>query len=113
MSPVGGVGINLAVQDAVATANILADRLRAGSVTIEDLRRVQRRRAFPARMTQAGQIFIQKRVITRVLAGTQPLSPPLILKLFGWFPLLRRIPARLVGIGVRPEHVRTPEAASP
>jgi 2-polyprenyl-6-methoxyphenol hydroxylase-like FAD-dependent oxidoreductase len=113
MSPAGGVGINLAIQDAVATANILAEGLRAGSVTIEDLRRVQRRRAFPARMTQAGQIFIQKRVITRVLGGTQPLSPPLILKLFGWFPLLRRIPARLVGIGVRPEHVRTQEAASP
>jgi 2-polyprenyl-6-methoxyphenol hydroxylase-like FAD-dependent oxidoreductase len=113
MSPVGGVGINLAIQDAVATANLLAERLRAGSVTIEDLRRVQRRRAFPARLTQAGQIFIQKRVITRVLGGTTPLSPPLILKLFKWFPLLRRIPARLVGIGVRPEHVRTPEIASP
>jgi 2-polyprenyl-6-methoxyphenol hydroxylase-like FAD-dependent oxidoreductase len=112
MSPVGGVGINLAIQDAVATANILADRLRAGSVTIEDLRQVQRRRAFPARMTQAGQIFIQRRVITRVLGGTQPLSPPLIAKLFGWFPLLRRIPARLIGIGVRPEHVRTPEVMS-
>jgi 2-polyprenyl-6-methoxyphenol hydroxylase-like FAD-dependent oxidoreductase len=113
MSPVGGVGINLAIQDAVAAANLLAEGLRAGSVTLEDLRRVQHRRAFPARMTQAGQIFVQKRVITRVLAGRQPLSPPLILKLFGWFPLLRRIPARLVGIGVRPEHIRTPEIASP
>jgi 2-polyprenyl-6-methoxyphenol hydroxylase-like FAD-dependent oxidoreductase len=112
MSPVGGVGINLAIQDAVATANILAERLRAGSVTLENLKAVQRRRAFPARMTQAGQIFIQRRVITRVLGGTQPLSPPLVLKLLGRFPLLRRIPARLVGIGVRPEHIRTPEVTN-
>jgi 2-polyprenyl-6-methoxyphenol hydroxylase-like FAD-dependent oxidoreductase len=111
MSPVGGVGINLAIQDAVATANILAERLRAGRVTIEDLRQVQHRRAFPARMTQAGQVFIQRRVITRVLGGSKPLSPPLIMKLLGWFPILRRIPARLVGIGVRPEHIRTAEAA--
>jgi 2-polyprenyl-6-methoxyphenol hydroxylase-like FAD-dependent oxidoreductase len=111
MSPVGGVGINLAIQDAVATANILAERLRAGRVTIEDLRQVQHRRAFPARMSQAGQVFIQRRVITRVLGGSKPLSPPLIMKLLGWFPILRRIPARLVGIGVRPEHIRTEEAA--
>ena len=111
MSPVGGVGINLAIQDAVATANILAERLRAGRVTIEDLRQVQRRRAFPARMTQAAQVFIQRRVITRVLGGSKPLSPPLVMKLLGWFPILRRIPARLVGIGVRPEHIRTAEAA--
>jgi len=111
MSPVGGVGINLAVQDAVATANILAERLRAGSVTIEDLRQVQRRRAFPARMTQAAQVFIQRRVITRILGGSEPISPPLIMKLLGWFPILRRIPARLVGIGIRPEHIRTAEAA--
>ena len=112
MSPVGGVGINLAIQDAVATANILAERLRAGgNVTIEDLQQVQHRRAFPARMTQAGQVFIQRRVITRLLGASGPMSPPLIMKLLGWFPILRRIPARLVGIGVRPEHIRTAEAA--
>jgi len=112
MSPVGGVGINLAIQDAVATANILAECLRTGTVAIEDLQQVQHRRAFPARMTQAGQIFIQRRVITRVLGESTPMSPPLIMRLLRWLPILRRIPARLVGIGVRPEHVRTAEAVS-
>jgi len=111
MSPVGGVGINLAIQDAVAAANILAGSLAAGTVGLEDLKAVQRRRAFPARVTQAGQILVQRRVISRVLGGTQPLRPPLILRLLGRFPLLRRIPASVIGIGVRPEHVRTPEAA--
>jgi hypothetical protein len=62
-------------------------------------------------MTQAAQVFIQRRVITRVLGGSEPMSPPLIMKLLGRFPILRRIPARLVGIGVRPEHIRTAEAA--
>ena len=109
MSPVGGVGINLAIQDAVATANLLAERLRAGPVSFADLRRVQQRRFFPARITQAAQIFIQRRVITRVLGGTGPLSPPLPMRLLGRFPLLRRIPAYLVGIGVRPEHIQTVE----
>jgi 2-polyprenyl-6-methoxyphenol hydroxylase-like FAD-dependent oxidoreductase len=109
MSPVGGVGINLAVQDAVATANILAEPLRAGTVTTADLRRVQRRRAFPARATQAMQIFVQRRIVTRVLGGTEPLSPPLVMRLLKRFPLLRRVPAHLVGIGIRPEHVRTIE----
>jgi 2-polyprenyl-6-methoxyphenol hydroxylase-like FAD-dependent oxidoreductase len=113
MSPVGGVGINLAVQDAVATANILADKLRAGTVTLDDLKQVQVRRAFPANVIQAGQIFIQKRVIKRVLAGTKPMSPPLVMRMLGRFPLLRRLPARIIGIGVRPEHVRTAELARP
>ncbi|MDB5397187.1 MAG: ubiF 2 [Rhodospirillales bacterium] len=112
MSPVGGVGINLAIQDAVATANILAEKLRAGAVRPDDLKRVQSRRAFPAHVIQSGQIFIQRRVIKRVLAGTKPMSPPLIMKLLGRFPLLRQLPARIIGIGVRPEHVRTVEMAS-
>jgi 2-polyprenyl-6-methoxyphenol hydroxylase-like FAD-dependent oxidoreductase len=112
MSPVGGVGINLAVQDAVATANILAEKLRAGTVTFDDLKQVQARRAFPARVIQTGQIFIQRRVIKRVLSGTQPLSPPLVMKLLGRFAILRRIPARIIGIGVRPEHVRTKHVAA-
>jgi 2-polyprenyl-6-methoxyphenol hydroxylase-like FAD-dependent oxidoreductase len=111
MSPIGGVGINLAIQDAVAAANILAAPLRARSIDLDDLKAVQHRRAFPARATQAGQVFIQRRVISRLLGRTQPLRPPLIVRLLARFPLLRRIPAQMIGIGVRPEHVRTPEAA--
>jgi 2-polyprenyl-6-methoxyphenol hydroxylase-like FAD-dependent oxidoreductase len=111
MSPVGGVGINLAIQDAVAAANILAGPLQTRSVTIEHLRRVQRRREWPTRATQRAQVAIQNRVIASVLAGTQPHTPPLVLRLLGRFPLLRRIPARLVGMGVRPEHVTAPVAA--
>jgi 2-polyprenyl-6-methoxyphenol hydroxylase-like FAD-dependent oxidoreductase len=119
MSPVGGVGINLAIQDAVATANILAAPLKAGHVTSADLAAVQRRREWPARATQAAQVFIQKRVIARVLgaggldagdtgpAGQAATRPPLLLRLFSSFPVLQRIPGRLVGMGVRPEHVRT------
>ena len=112
MSPVGGVGINLAIQDAVAAANILAAPLRLGDVAIEHLKRVQRRRMWPTRVTQRLQIFMQDRIVTRVL-GTPgaKLSPPFILRLFARFPLLRRIPARLIGMGVRPEHVTTAEGA--
>ncbi len=115
MSPVGGVGINLAVQDAVATANILAQPLREaaaapGRVLGEDLlRRVQERRAFPTRVIQGAQVFIQRRVITGVLGNREQIEPPLLLKLFRMLPILRRLPARIVGIGVRPEHIRTPE----
>jgi 2-polyprenyl-6-methoxyphenol hydroxylase-like FAD-dependent oxidoreductase len=111
MSPIGGVGINLAIQDAVAAANILAAKLRAGTVGLDDLKAVQRRRAFPARVTQAGQLFVQRRVISRLLGRTQPVRPPLIVRLLARLPVLRRIPARMIGIGVRPEHVRTPEVA--
>jgi 2-polyprenyl-6-methoxyphenol hydroxylase-like FAD-dependent oxidoreductase len=112
MSPIGGVGINLAVQDAVATANILAEPLRAGAVTLDHLARVQARRQWPTRVTQAFQRAIQNRVIRPVLAGTQP-KPPLALKLLDWFPALRSIPARFIGIGVRPEHIHTKEVAGP
>ena len=107
MSPVGGVGINLAIQDAVATANILAEPLLHGTLTVHDLKRVQQRREFPAKFTQMFQIAIQNRVIRRVLAGTGKTKLPWPLQLLQHWPFLRRIPARLIGIGVRPEHVRT------
>lgn len=105
MSPIGGVGINLAIQDAVAAANILAPRLLDGAVSEQDLRAVQRRREFPTRATQRLQVALQKRVIGRVLASTDKLSPPLLLRLIGLVPMLRRLPARVIGLGFRPEHV--------
>ncbi len=110
MSPIGGVGINLAVQDAVAAANILAQPLLRGTYTGDDLDRVQRRRMFPTRFTQRLQVVVQDRVINRVLSSDASLSPPWPLKLIERAPWLRRIPARIVGVGVRPEHVRTGEA---
>jgi len=109
MSPIGGVGINLAVQDAVAAANILWEPLLAGRVSEDDLARVEKRREFPTRVTQAIQVFLQNRVISRALAARGELEVPLPIRLLARFPLLRRIPARLLGLGVRPEHVRTPE----
>ncbi|MEA2665989.1 MAG: hypothetical protein QOI11_2933 [Candidatus Eremiobacteraeota bacterium] len=123
MSPMGGVGINLAVQDAVAAANILAAPLRAGTVAESDLRAVQRRRELPVRLIQALQVFAQNRIFRNVPGtdasatpaasaarppgGTGPL--PLPLRLLRRFPYLSRFPARVVGLGFRPEHVRTPE----
>jgi 2-polyprenyl-6-methoxyphenol hydroxylase-like FAD-dependent oxidoreductase len=108
MSPIGGVGINLAIQDAVAAANLLAEPLRVGRLTTEDLRRVQRRREWPTRITQRLQVIVQNRVIRRVLSGADMVTPPLLVRLLANFPFLRRIPARLIGIGFRPEHVNTP-----
>lgn len=110
MSPVGGVGINLAIQDAVAAANLLAAPLREGRLTSDDLHMVQMRRDRPTRVTQRMQLFIQNRVIKRVLGEEGPLVPPLPLRLLARVPFLRRIPARLIEIGFRPEHVRTPVA---
>jgi 2-polyprenyl-6-methoxyphenol hydroxylase-like FAD-dependent oxidoreductase len=110
MSPVGGVGINLAIQDAVAAANLLAAPLARGSVRDGDLARVQKRRLFPTRVTQGVQVAAQNRVIAPLLAGKGPIKPPLPLRLLQWFPALRRIPARMIGLGLRPEHVRSPEA---
>lgn len=107
MSPVGGVGINLAIQDAVAAANILAPKLAAGNVSESDLESVQRRREFPTRATQKLQIAVQNRVIRRVLGSSNPIKPPFLLRLFGRVTFLRRIPARVIGIGFRPEHIRT------
>jgi 2-polyprenyl-6-methoxyphenol hydroxylase-like FAD-dependent oxidoreductase len=109
MSPIGGVGINLAIQDAVATANILGERLRQGTLSLTDLAAVQRRRAFPTRATQRLQVVAQNNVIRRVLDTTSPLTPPWPVKLLGRWPLLQRVPARIVGLGFRPEHVRTPK----
>ena len=110
MSPIGGVGINLAVQDAVAAANILWEPLRRGRLSKDDLARVQQRREFPARITQAIQLFLQDRVISRALQAQGELEAPWPVRLLARFPLLRRLPARLLGLGVRPEHVRTPAA---
>jgi 2-polyprenyl-6-methoxyphenol hydroxylase-like FAD-dependent oxidoreductase len=110
MSPVGGVGINLAIQDAVAAANIVADKLAAGTLEDSDLEAVQRRRDFPTRATQRLQVAIQNRVIKGVLTASRPISLPLPLKLLQRWPWLRRIPARIVGLGLRPEHVHTPES---
>jgi 2-polyprenyl-6-methoxyphenol hydroxylase-like FAD-dependent oxidoreductase len=111
ISPIGGVGINLAIQDAVAAANILAAPLRNGRVADDDLRAVQRRREFPTRATQSLQLLIQNRVIGRALDAAKPLSPPLFLRLLARLPWLRRGLARLVGLGFRPEHIRLPAAA--
>jgi 2-polyprenyl-6-methoxyphenol hydroxylase-like FAD-dependent oxidoreductase len=111
MSPIGGVGINVAVQDAVAAANRLAGPLRAGKVTDDDLPAIQRRRTPAVRFTQWLQLTIQRRIISRVLETRERPKPAPFFKLFNSFPILRRIPAQLIGIGIRPEHVRTPEAA--
>ncbi|CAN7637719.1 FAD-dependent oxidoreductase [Bosea sp. LjRoot90] len=105
MSPIGGVGINLAIQDAVAAANLLARPLREHGLTDSDLAAVQKRREWPAKVTQAAQITIQNRVITPLLAADKPVAPPWPLRLLQRFPLLRRLPARMVGMGVRPEHI--------
>jgi 2-polyprenyl-6-methoxyphenol hydroxylase-like FAD-dependent oxidoreductase len=112
MSPIGGVGINLAIQDAVAAANILAGPLRQGAADDATLAAIQNRREFPTRVTQRMQVFLQERVIRKVLTGEDTLKPPLFLKLLAKCPQLRRIPARLIGMGIRPEHVRTPERAA-
>jgi len=105
MSPIGGVGINLAIQDAVAAANILAARFAAGPVTEEHLAAVQRRREFATRMTQRMQLFLQQRVISRVLSARTTPGIAWPIRLMQVFPMLRRIPARLIGMGFRPEHV--------
>jgi 2-polyprenyl-6-methoxyphenol hydroxylase-like FAD-dependent oxidoreductase len=111
MSPVGGVGVNLAIQDAVAAANILAEPLSGeGPVSNEFLAQVQKRREWPTKVIQGLQVIIQKRVISRVLAGTERVSPPWLLRLFIHFPVLRRLPAMLIGLGVRREHIRSPAA---
>jgi len=105
MSPIGGVGINLAVQDAVATANLLGAKLSKGVPTAEDVDAVQARREFPTRATQQLQVTIQNKVIRNVLKTTKPLKAPWPIKLLGMAPRLRRIPARVVGLGFRPEHI--------
>jgi 2-polyprenyl-6-methoxyphenol hydroxylase-like FAD-dependent oxidoreductase len=110
MSPAGGVGINLALQDAVATANLLAGKLRAGPVSLADLDEIQKRREWPVRLIQTMQVFIHRRVVSGRPSSRASDSLPLIGRLFRWFPFLRRLPARFIGIGPRPEHIRSPSA---
>ena len=107
MSPAGGVGINLAIQDAVATSNLLAEKLRTGPVMVDDLRKVQARREWPTRLIQGMQVFIHRRVVTGRTSGDKK-SLPLVVRLLKWFPVLRQFPARFVGIGPRPEHFHSP-----
>jgi 2-polyprenyl-6-methoxyphenol hydroxylase-like FAD-dependent oxidoreductase len=109
MSPIGGVGVNLAVQDAVAAANRLAAPLKARSVSDDDLRAIEARRTFPVRVTQRLQLTMQNQIIAPALRSTSRPKPPLMFKAFNAFPLLRRIPARMLGLGIRPEHVHTPD----
>ena len=109
MSPVGGVGINLAIQDAVATANILAEKLGRGTVTDADLDAVRQRRLFPAKVVQAMQVAVQNRVIVPALGGGE-LQPPLPIRIVDAIPWLQGLTARGIGMGVRPEHVTSPKA---
>jgi 2-polyprenyl-6-methoxyphenol hydroxylase-like FAD-dependent oxidoreductase len=113
MSPVGGVGINLALQDAVAAGNLLAAPLGERRLTVDDLAKVQKRREWPTRATQWFQVQAQQRIIATVLGRSTSLRLPLALRLLARYAILRRIPARFIGIGVRPEHVRSPEARRP
>ena len=106
MSPVGGIGINLAIQDAVAAANILVEPLRGNSLTEADLARVQKRRRLPTRVTQAFQVFAQNNVLGAILGSERTPDLPLFVKFLQRWPVLQRIPARAVGFGIRPEHVR-------
>ena len=109
MSPIGGVGINLAIQDAVATANLLGGKLLRQNSFGDELQAVQRRRDFPTRATQRVQLIAQNKVIKHILGSSKPLKVAWPLKLLRYFPVLRRIPARVVGVGFRPEHVTTPD----
>ena len=113
MSPIGGVGINLAIQDAVAAANLLGPILRDRAPTLAELHRVQERRELPTRLIQNLQMAVQDRVMTRVLNLRADPKPPLLVKLLNGSAYLRRFPAWLVGIGFRPEHVRLPEQIAP
>ncbi|SON56328.1 Pentachlorophenol 4-monooxygenase [Hartmannibacter diazotrophicus] len=106
MSPVGGVGVNLAIQDAVATANLLAKPLKEGYVGNGDLAAVQGRRLFPTVVTQKLQVFLQNRMLGRVLSSGAPVHPPAVMRLLQEFATLRRLPARIVGMGIRPEHIQ-------
>jgi 2-polyprenyl-6-methoxyphenol hydroxylase-like FAD-dependent oxidoreductase len=110
MSPAGGVGINLAIQDAVATANLLAEKLRRGPVTMDDLRKVQARREWPTRLIQRVQVFIHHQAVTG-RASRSGNSLPFVVRLLKWFPLLRQLPARFIGLGPRAEHFLSPTIA--
>ncbi|PYV63162.1 MAG: hypothetical protein DMG95_07685 [Acidobacteria bacterium] len=107
MSPVGGVGINLAIQDAVATANLLAAKLRTHTVKMSDLKAVQTRRERAANVTQRVQVFLHKNVLEPIFESRETVAPPALLKLVERYPRLRRIPGRMLGMGFRPEHIRS------
>jgi 2-polyprenyl-6-methoxyphenol hydroxylase-like FAD-dependent oxidoreductase len=112
MSPVGGVGINLAIQDAVATANLLAAKLKVRTLADHDLKSVQRRRLLPVKLIQRFQVAVQDRVLRPAVSGTvTELKVPWIVRLVDHSAWLRRWPAQLIGLGVRPEHIRSPGPA--
>jgi 2-polyprenyl-6-methoxyphenol hydroxylase-like FAD-dependent oxidoreductase len=109
MSPIGGVGVNLAVQDAVATANLLAAKLVDGSPSEDELDAVRRRREFPVKMTQRMQVVVQNNIVSAALKpGDQPLKVPFVMRLVTAVPWLQGLAARFIGLGVRPEHVQSP-----
>ena len=110
MSPAGGVGINLALQDAVATANLLAAKLKTRPVSVSELEEVQKRREWPTRVIQRMQVFIHRNMVTGRSSGSDD-KLPLFIRLFVWFPFLRQLPARMIGMGPRPEHIHSPAAA--
>jgi 2-polyprenyl-6-methoxyphenol hydroxylase-like FAD-dependent oxidoreductase len=113
MSPIGGVGVNVAVQDAIAAANILAAPLREGRLSNHHLNQVQKRRTFPMKVIQKMQLTVQNQLVDPLLNSDQPITAPWGMRLFNAIPFLRRIPAQIVGIGVRPEHIRTAPNAAP
>ena len=113
MSPIGGVGINLAIQDAVATANLLAEPLAQGRLTGRHLRRLHIRRWLPTAVTQGMQRIVQRRLFRPIMAGRSPARALRPLTLLGRLRFVRRLPARMVGVGVLPEHVRSPQRATP
>lgn len=110
MSPIGGIGINLAIQDAVAAANALAGPMAGGEDADPLLHKVEERRLLPTRIIQRGQKLAQDRIIGTVLSGRPITNAPLVVRMLDRFPLLRRIPGRIIGQGVRREHVRSPAA---
>jgi 2-polyprenyl-6-methoxyphenol hydroxylase-like FAD-dependent oxidoreductase len=109
MSPVGGVGVNLAIQDAVAAANLLAAKLAGGCPPEDELDAVRRRREFPVRMTQTMQVVVQNNLISAAIGPQdQPLRIPLFVRIINAIPWLQGITARFIAVGVRPEHVHSP-----
>jgi 2-polyprenyl-6-methoxyphenol hydroxylase-like FAD-dependent oxidoreductase len=110
MSPVGGVGINLAIQDAVAAANKLVEPLRKGTISTDCLAGIQKRRMFPTRLTQRLQLLIQKQLIARVLSTSTRITLPFPVRLALRSKVLSRIRGRMMGIGLHPERIRTPDA---
>src|SRR5262249_47486003 len=107
MSPIGGVGVNLAVEDPGGGANIPPTPPTEGRLTTDHLDQVQKRRTFPMKVIQQMQLTVQERLIDKILDARKPIQAPWVMRLFNIFPFLRRIPARIVGVGVRPEHIHT------